>query len=70
VSFVHSEATVAEDEQLLREAWGALKAAVEHANRWHGEGQAGEGRRCTDCIEFQAQPRAAITKLEERLLSE
>ncbi|KKL80145.1 hypothetical protein LCGC14_2007640 [marine sediment metagenome] len=58
------------DEELLREALEALREAVEHAERWHEEGQAGEGRRCTSCVEFQSHPRAAITKLEQRLLRE
>ena len=43
----------------------ALELAVAHAERWHGEGQAGEGRRCTDCIEFQPGVRAAIEELGE-----
>lgn len=54
----YSESLEAINAQLLE----ALEEAVEHADRWHSEGQAGEGRRCTSCIEFQAQARAAIKK--------
>ena len=39
-----------------------LEEALAHADRWHGEGQSGEGRRCTSCIEFVPTVR---TTLEE-----
>ena len=43
----------------------ALEEALAHADRWHGEGQSGEGRRCTACIEFQPAARAAIEEAKK-----
>ncbi len=43
----------------------ALEEALAHADRWHGEGQSGEGRRCTSCIEFQPGVRTAIKEAKK-----
>ncbi len=43
----------------------ALELWVEHAKRWHREGQAGEGRRCTACIEHETQARAVIEEAKK-----
>ncbi len=56
---------LADAERLIVKLLAELEQAMEHADRWHGEGQAGEGRRCTDCIEFQDQARAVIEEAKK-----
>ncbi len=43
----------------------ALEPWVTHVERWHSEGQAGEGRRCSDCIEHETQARDVIEEAKK-----
>jgi hypothetical protein len=42
----------------------ALKKRHSHIERWHSEDATGEGRRCTACIEYECQARAAIEEAQ------